>query len=62
MNCFDLLLWVALSGVGGTTRSAVSSWLLEVVVSADSAGIGSFGVSLEADSTTECEKTLKIHY
>lgn len=60
MNCFDLLLWLALSGVGGTVGSAVS-WLLEVVVSADSAGTVSFGVSQEADTTTECEKTIKIH-
>lgn len=56
MQGFDLLLWLVLSGVGGTVESAVS-WLLEVVVSADSAGTDSC-VSQEVDCTTECEKTL----
>lgn len=60
MQCFDLLLWLVLSRVGGTTESSVS-WLIEVVVSADSAGTDSC-VSQEADSTTESEKILKFHF
>lgn len=60
MKCFDILLWLVLSGVGGTSESAVS-WLLEVVQSADSAGTDSC-VSQEVDPTTESEKTLKFHF
>lgn len=60
IQCFDLLLWLVLSRVGGTAESAVSL-LLEVVVSVDSAGTDSC-VSQEADCSTKCEKTLKFHF
>lgn len=53
----SLPISLVLSWVGGTASSAVT-WLM-VTLSVDLAGTSSCWVSQVADSTTECENTLK---